>query len=70
MKINPDRCIIGVTEVPFFGNFITSTRFNSDPSKIEAIMNNKIPENRQQLENVLGIAIYLQNISPNLAEVL
>ncbi|XP_060598220.1 uncharacterized protein K02A2.6-like [Ruditapes philippinarum] len=69
VKFNPDKCIIGVNEVPFFGHLITSTGLKPDPSKIEAIMNLKIPENRQQLENVLGMANYLQKFSPNLAEV-
>jgi hypothetical protein len=30
-KFNPDKCIISVTEVPFFGHVITSNGIKADP---------------------------------------
>ena len=53
----------------FFGHRITSSGLKPDPYKIRAIMELKPPENRTQLENILGIANYLQRFSPHLADV-
>ncbi|XP_053403234.1 uncharacterized protein K02A2.6-like [Mercenaria mercenaria] len=69
VKFNPDKCVIGVTEVPFFGHLITSTGLKPDPSKIEAIANLEVPKTRRELENILGMANYMQKFAPNLAEV-
>ena len=69
VRFNPDKMRIGVTEVPFFGNRITSSGLQPDPNKIRAIMEIKPPDNRTQLENILGVANYLQRFSPHLADV-
>ena len=57
-----------MTEVPFFGNRLTSSGLQPDPNKIRAIMEIKPPDNRTQLENILGVANYLQRFSAHLAD--
>jgi hypothetical protein len=69
IKFNPDKCIIAVQEVPFFGHLITSNGLKPDPSKIEAVTKLGVPQNRTELETLLGMVNYLQKFSPNLAEV-
>ena len=69
IKLNPEKCVIGVTEVPFFGHLITSNGLRPDPSKVKAIQKLQIPQNKQELGTVLGMINYLQKFSPNLAEI-
>jgi hypothetical protein len=69
MKFNPDKCIIAVQEVPFVGHLITSNGLKPYPSKIEALTNIGVPQNRTELETLLGMVNYLQKFSPILAEV-
>lgn len=69
VRFNPEKMRIGVTELPFFGNLISHEGLKPDPDKIRAIMELKAPENRTQLENILGLANYLQRFSSQLADV-
>jgi len=69
IRFNPDKCKIAVQEVTFFGHVISSNGLKPDPSKIEAITKLGIPQNRTELETLLGMVNYLQKFAPNLAEV-
>jgi RNase H-like domain found in reverse transcriptase len=69
IKFNPDKCRIGVKEVPFFGHLITASGLKPDPSKVEAISKIEAPKNRAELETLLGMVNYLQKFAPNLAEI-
>ncbi len=68
IRFNPDKCIIGVDEVPFFGHIISNKGLKPDPSKIEAITKLEAPESRAKLETLLGMVNYLAKFAPNLAE--
>ena len=54
VRFNPDKMRIGVTEVPFFGNRITSSGLQPDPNKIRAIMEIKPPDNRTHSKTYSG----------------
>ena len=68
VKFNPDKCIVGATEVPFFGHVISSQGLKPDNAKIDAILKLKTPETRAELESLLGMVNYLAKFSRNLAE--
>ena len=67
IRFNPEKCTIGVNEVPFFGNIITDKGLKADPSKIEAILKPEVPDSREKLERFLGMVNYLSKFAPNLS---
>ena len=69
VRFNPDKMRVCVTEVPFFGHLITAQGLKADPEKVRALYDLPSPQNREQLENVLGMANYLQKFAPNLAQI-
>ena len=69
VRFNPDKMRICVTEVPFFGHLITAQGLKADPEKVRALYDLPSPQNREQLENVLGMANYLQKFAPNIAQI-
>jgi hypothetical protein len=66
VKLNPDKCKIGVQEQHSFGpNQVWSyTR----PAKVQAISEICSPNTRPKLETFLGMVIYLAKFAPNLAD--
>ena len=69
VRFNPDKCVIGVTEVPFFGHVISDTGLKPDTSKIEAVLQIPAPDCRAKLETFLGLVNYLGKFTQNLSEV-
>jgi transposase InsO family protein len=69
VKLNPDKCQIGLTEVSWFGHKLTSDGLKADPEKLKAILCMKTPNSRAKLETLLGMVTYLSKFSPNLAEI-
>ena len=47
---NPEKCMIGVSEIPFFGHVISEKGLKADPSKIEVIVNLDPPDCKAKLE--------------------
>ena len=43
VRFNPEKCVVGVTEVPFFGHIISSSGLKPDPSKIKVIAQIRSP---------------------------
>ena len=39
LKLSPEECIFGATEVPFFGHTVSSSGLCADPKKIQSIVN-------------------------------
>ena len=68
IRFNPDKCRIGVKEVPFFGHLITDDGLKADPSKVQAILDLDIPDTRTKLEQFLGLVNYLCKFAPNLSD--
>ena len=69
IRFNPEKCTIGVNEVPFFGNIITDKGLKADPSKIEAILKLEVPDSHEKLERFFGMVNYLSKFAPNLSEI-
>ncbi|MCG7868790.1 MAG: hypothetical protein JAY74_20765, partial [Candidatus Thiodiazotropha taylori] len=69
VRFNPEKCTIGVHEVPFFGHVISDQGLKADPSKVEAIVNLKPPDCKEKLETLLGMANYMSKFAPRLADI-
>ena len=59
LKLNRDKCEIGVTELTFIGDLVTTDGVKPDPKKVAAINNMPRPENKQELQRFLGMVTYL-----------
>ncbi len=64
IKLNPDKTEIGLTEVQYFGHILSADGLKPDPYKVAAIRDMKPPENRSELETILGMITYLSKFAP------
>ncbi|XP_046544508.1 uncharacterized protein K02A2.6-like [Haliotis rubra] len=69
VKLNKDKCVIGVNEVTYFGHKFTSQGLMPDPVKVTAIVNMDPPANKEELLTILGMANYLAKFVPNLSDI-
>ncbi|MEW8560660.1 MAG: RNase H-like domain-containing protein, partial [Candidatus Thiodiazotropha sp.] len=69
IRFNPEKMEIGVTEVQYFGNIISSSGLKPSPDKISAIKDMSPPSNKNELETILGTINYLSRFAPNLSEI-
>lgn len=65
IRFNPDKCVIGSQEVKYFGHVLTADGLKPDPEKIRAIVEMKAPENKSELETILGMITYLSKFDSN-----
>ena len=65
VKFNKTKIQFKVTEVSYMGNKVTANGMMPDPSKIEAIVNLPVPNDRQSLQRLLGMVKYLSTYIPN-----
>lgn len=68
VKLNYEKCKIGVTEVNYVGHIFSKDGLKPDDEKIRAILEMKKPENREQLESFLGMLTYLSRYIPNVSQ--
>ncbi len=59
LKLNRDKCEIGVTQLTFIGDLVTAEGVKPDPQKVTAINNMLKPESKQELQRFLGMVTYL-----------
>lgn len=69
IRFNPDICIIGSQAVKYFCRVLTADGFMPDPEKVRTIVEMKAPENRSELETLLGMITYLSKFDSKLAEI-
>lgn len=69
VRLNPDKCTIGATEVSYFGHVLSAEGVKPDPGKIAAIREMEVPKSRAELETVLGMVNYLAKFAPSLSEI-
>jgi len=56
-------------EIKFLGHVISNNKLMTDPEKIEAIMNWKVPVNVKQLQSFLGITNYYRKFIQSYSEI-
>ncbi|CAI5681852.1 unnamed protein product [Oreochromis niloticus] len=69
VKLNPDKCTICVKEVSYFGHTLSHEGLKPDPQKVKAVQDMAPPQNRAELETVLGMVNYLARFAPHLSEI-
>lgn len=69
IKMNEEKLDVGVTEIGYFGHVLSERGLQPDPSKIAAIKDMAPPENKSELETLLGMINYLSRFAPSLAEI-
>ncbi|KAL0158769.1 hypothetical protein M9458_046845, partial [Cirrhinus mrigala] len=57
LKLNPDKCRVGVQEVSYFGHRLSGEGISPDPQK-----------SKPELETILGMVNYLARFTPHLSE--
>lgn len=55
LKMNRDKCEIGVTQLTFIGDLVTAEGVKPDPQKVTAFNNMVKPESKQELQSFLGM---------------
>ncbi|PIK48383.1 hypothetical protein BSL78_14743 [Apostichopus japonicus] len=68
LKLNKDKCKIGLTEIKYIGHILTKDGMKPDPDKIEAVTQLPKPESRKDLERFLGMIQYLGKFLPDLSQ--
>lgn len=69
IKFNADKLQLCVKEVKYIGFMFNEEGIKPDKNRVESIINLKHPNNKKELQMVLGIVNYLREFIPNLAEI-
>ena len=67
IKLKNQKCEIKIPEVVYIGDKITKDGIKRDESKIEAILNLPSPQNKKDVERLLGMVTYLSKFIPNMS---
>ncbi|GFW23371.1 retrovirus-related Pol polyprotein from transposon 297 [Trichonephila clavipes] len=68
LKLNISRCVFNVTELIFFGHFITPDGIKPLPDKVQAVLDYKQPETVGSLRKFLGLLNFYRRFLPKAAE--
>ena len=63
VRFNPEKCMIGVSEIQSFGHVISKKGIKADPSKVEAIVNLDPTDCKAKLETLLGMVQYMSKFA-------
>lgn len=69
LKLNPDKCMFGESEVKFYCNIISKDGVKPDPSKVDIIIKMPVPTNKTELASFLGMCNYLGPYIPCLSHI-
>lgn len=69
LKLNPDKCRVGVQDVSCFGHRLSCEGISPDPQKVKAIQEMQPPQSMPELETLLGMVNYLARFTPHFSEV-
>lgn len=68
LTLNKDKCEFGVPKIKFLGHLLSAQGVEIDPEKVTAINQLKDPENKAELQRLLGMVTYLAKFIPKLSE--
>ena len=68
LKLNPDKCKFGKSEVTFYGSVVSNYGVKPDPCKVDAIVRMPAPSNKTELSSFLGMVNYLAPYIPKLSD--
>ena len=64
-----DKCKLCLPEVTFMGHVTSEDGLKPDPSKIQGVREMPTPNNKQDVNRLLGMGDYLQRFAPNLSQI-
>ena len=65
LTINLEKCEFLQNSLDFFGHVFSAEGMKPNPTKVEAIVNAKVPEDEKALRSFLGLANYLKAFIPD-----
>jgi hypothetical protein len=68
LKINPDKCVFGVTSITHVGFVVSANGIAIDPERTRDIAELSVPKSIKKVQSVLGIFNYVRNFIPNFSE--
>ena len=69
IKVNKDKCKLRLPEVTFMGHVTSEDGLKPDPPKIQRVREMPTPNNKQDVNRLLGMGDYLQRFAPNLSQI-
>lgn len=69
VKFNKKKCQFGVTRVKYLGHDLTGEGVEVDQTKVKAIKEMRVPENKKELLTFLGTVNYVAKFIPNFAQI-
>lgn len=70
LTINKEKCVFGVEKVTYLGHTISAEGIALDPERVDSIKQFKIPTNKKQLMQFLGLVNYVGRFIPNKTNIL
>ena len=68
LTLNPEKAVIGKSSISFLGHELTEGGIKASHSKVEAVKNMTVPEDKVAIQRFLGFVNYLAKFIPNLSE--
>lgn len=69
LTLNKEKCEFQVPKIKFLGHMLSEQGVEIDPEKVEAINKLREPENKKELQRIIGMVTYLAKFIPNLSEI-
>ena len=69
IKFNRSKIQLRVDKGKYLGSIVSAEGFRPDPDKIKAIVDMPQPQNKQDLQRLLGVVNYLSQYIPNMSEI-
>lgn len=69
MKLNPDKCRFRVSSVQYVGHLLTADGVKPDPEKTKAVCDMPTPQDKQALQQFLGMTNYLSKLIPQYSDI-
>lgn len=67
---HPEKCVFGVTKVPFLGRILSAAGLETTPESVQAVTTAQPPRTKKQLQSFLGLCGWIRDYVPNAAKLL